>query len=84
MPTEKMTWEEIKKLYPDEWVLITQPEANESTQVVAGCVFDHNEDHGYIHERMSELKGKGAIAVLFTGKPHGITGFARVDLDPEP
>jgi hypothetical protein len=65
MPESKQSWEEIKALYPDEWVILVDVDVNETTDVTAGIVFDHNPDKRYIHERQKGLRGE--VAVLYTG-----------------
>lgn len=41
---QKMTWEEMKKEYPDEWLLITDYESDESGHLVTGTVERHSPD----------------------------------------
>ena len=41
---QKMTWEEMKKLFPDEWLLITDFELNKFGQVVTGIVEYHSKE----------------------------------------
>lgn len=39
---QKMTWEEMKIAYPDEWLLITDYETNQYGQVKIGVVERHS------------------------------------------
>lgn len=39
---QRMTYSEIKKNYPDEWVLIDEPEVDEALEVRSGIVVAHN------------------------------------------
>lgn len=39
---QRMTWEEMKKVYPDEWLLITDYESDESGHLLAGEVERHS------------------------------------------
>lgn len=39
---QKMTWEEMKAAYPDEWLLITDFETNQYGQVKIGIVERHS------------------------------------------
>ena len=41
---QKMTWEEMKKTFPDEWLLITDYEHNEMGQLRAGIVVRHSKE----------------------------------------
>lgn len=41
---KKMTWAEMKKRYPDEWLLITDFELDDSGHIVAGIVKRHSEE----------------------------------------
>ncbi len=36
MPNKKMTWEEMKKKYPDEWLLIIEYDSDESGHLLSG------------------------------------------------
>lgn len=39
---KRMTWEEMKETFPDEWLLITDFESDESGHLVAGTVECHS------------------------------------------
>lgn len=41
---QRMTWDEMKKAYPDEWLLITEYESDESGHLVSGIVERHSRD----------------------------------------
>ncbi len=41
---QRMTWEEMKKAYPDEWLLITEYELDEYGEVQRGVVERHSND----------------------------------------
>lgn len=41
---QKMTWAEMKKAYPNEWLLITDYEVDEYGEVKAGIVERHSVD----------------------------------------
>jgi hypothetical protein len=41
---ERMTWEEMKKAYPDEWLLITDYESDDSGHLTVGTVERHSSD----------------------------------------
>ena len=81
MPDEKLTWEEIKEQYPDEWVLVVDYERDPSTVVAAGRVLEHSADKKVIHERLRTLQQDSAIA--FTGKPRAniVMGMTRATIE---
>lgn len=41
---KRMTWEEMKKEYPDEWLLITDYETNQHGKIKTGVVERHSAD----------------------------------------
>ncbi len=43
LPTEILPFEKIKALYPDQWVLLGNPETY-NTQVISGIVLMHGKD----------------------------------------
>jgi hypothetical protein len=65
---EVLPWEEIERRYPDEWVLLADPELDEASEVRAGRVLLHAADGDFVHERARELR-LPASALLFTGEP---------------
>ncbi len=41
---KRMTWKEMKKNYPDEWLLIIDFELDSSGRIVAGTVSRHSKE----------------------------------------
>jgi hypothetical protein len=41
---EKLTWQEMKRCYPDQWLLIVDYETDESGHLLAGVVERHSVD----------------------------------------
>lgn len=41
---QRMTWEEMKKAYPDEWLLITDFKTDQYGEVTTGVVERHSTD----------------------------------------
>ena len=68
---EKLSWEEIKQRFPDEWVALVDVDAPNMT-VVGGIVFAHHPDRTELHRlakgRPRPLSGG---AILWTGKIRG-------------
>ena len=61
-----MRLEEIKQLYPDEWVLIEFAELDEELKVVEGAVIVHSRNKQEIYKKLLELDNE-KIAIEFTG-----------------
>lgn len=47
--TQKMTWEEMKKNYPDEWLMIVDYETDTSGSVIVGTVERHSRDKAIVY-----------------------------------
>lgn len=41
---QRMTWEEMKKTYPDEWLLIVNVQRDQAGHMVSGTVARHSQD----------------------------------------
>ena len=68
MPKQKdrITLEQARKLYPDEWVLFSDASIDPAnTAFTDGLVYFHDRDPQKVHEKARELKTGGAI--FFTG-----------------
>ncbi len=63
--TEKLTWDEIKQRYPDEWVALVDYDWPAEDEVKAGVVFAHSASRSSLLEMEKGLK---RAAVLFTGE----------------
>lgn len=66
---EKLTWDEIKRTYPDEWVVLVDVDTNDrSSDVDAGVVVGYGTDcRELVAQTKETLAGKSA-AILFTGE----------------
>lgn len=62
---ERLSWEEIEKKYPDEWVLIENIERNEVGVITAATVTFHSTDKDEVFEYPSDAK---SIGLMFTGE----------------
>jgi len=84
-PINKLSWNQIKNQYPDEWVILVDVDVDvdvdESTNVTAGLVYDHSPDKKYVNEKQKDLPGE--VAVLYTGeiKAHPL-GLGHIELEP--
>jgi hypothetical protein len=61
-----LTIYEIKSRYDGEWVLIGDPETDESLCVLRGIVLSHSKDRDEVYRRARELKPTHS-AILFFG-----------------
>lgn len=78
---DKLTWDEIKRKYPDEWVVLVDFH-EEGEDLIDGVVFDHGRDKDAICERMK--KAPSPFAVEYTGElTGGLFGLYEFDVDPE-
>ncbi len=62
---QKMTWEEMKKVYPDEWLLIVDYDKDSSGHVTAGIVERHSKDKDDVYAKPALNK---ATAFRYTGE----------------
>jgi hypothetical protein len=62
-----MTWEEIRKRYAREWVLIEYQQLDERLNVVEGDVVAHSPEKEEIYRHLLQTKGKN-IAIEYTGE----------------
>jgi hypothetical protein len=74
----RLSWDEIKKLYPDEWVCLTDEEAPNMSHVVSGVVYAHDPDRKTLLEKQKHLK---SAAILWTGKIRGRNHVIEDDVD---
>ena len=66
MMDKTLTIAEIESQFGSEWVLIEDPQTNESLQVTAGKVVWHSTDRDEVYRKAMELR-PSRFAVLFTG-----------------
>ena len=65
---EVLTWEKIEDLYPGEWVLLEDPQAEKNLQVLGGKLLWHSKSREEIGRKLLELRPKSS-ALLFVGLP---------------
>lgn len=46
---QKMTWQEMRQAYPDEWLLITDYVVDKSGQILSGMVERHSKDKDEVY-----------------------------------
>jgi hypothetical protein len=67
---QTLTIAEIESKFDCEWVLLENPETNESLEVMSGKVLWHSADRDEVYRKAMELR-PARFAVLFTG-PYSI------------
>lgn len=79
LTTDALLWEEIKKRYPDEWVVLGNP-VFKGVQVVKGVVISHHADKRVASMEGGERRaGFKTFTLTFTGqhKPVRRIGILR-------
>jgi len=63
---ETLTLDEIRRRFPDEWVLIDVLEEDELGQPTCGRVLAHSPDRDEIYREQARLQGD--LAIVYTGE----------------
>jgi hypothetical protein len=62
-----MAFEELKKLYPDEWILLGNPELD-NTLVLGGIVLYHSKDKKEVcYIGRDKTEGYDSVTIAFAG-----------------
>jgi hypothetical protein len=74
---EKLSWDEMKRRFPNEFVAIVDPEHDAEDQLTGGTVVGHGKNK---HELLDFLGTLGAkhIACRWTGAIHGRVRLVRL------
>ena len=62
-----MRIEEIRKLYPDEWVLIEYSKLDDDLNVLEGEVIAHSADKEEIYQAQMKVQGR-SLAIEYLGE----------------
>lgn len=66
-----LTIEEIESQFESEWVLVSDPQTNDSLEVLSGMVLCHSKDRDEVYPKAIEVRPK-RFAMLNTGEiPQG-------------
>lgn len=77
----KLTWDEIKRKYPDEWVVVVDYQEKDE-DITEGVVLDHGPVKEALYDRIQ--KPPSPFAVRYTGEATGgLFGLYRFDVDPQ-
>ena len=75
---QKMTWEEIKRKYPDQWVSLDQVQRDENGQVIAGIVTAVGPDLGTVTEAAKKQQHEYSNHKFeYTGTVKSFLGVAK-------
>jgi hypothetical protein len=73
--TEELSLDEIKKRYPDVWVLISEPKIDQYQRVLSGKVLFHSKDREAVYQKAIDLQ-LPVCAFRYTGSPPADMAFA--------
>lgn len=75
---KRITFEQAKALYPDEWVVFIDPQIDmTNTTFIDGVVYHHGKDRDLAIDKCGEVDGETALE--FTGNPR----YRRVTLSTD-
>lgn len=66
--SEILSYEEIKRRYPDEWLLIAEPELDEELKVIRGEILAHSKDRDEVYRTLRKMRGR-SFAIEYNGEP---------------
>jgi hypothetical protein len=75
---KRLSWDEVKKLYPDEWVCLVDVEWPDMGEITSGVVYAHDPKHKALIEKQKHLK---SAAILWTGRIRGRIHVIDDDVD---
>lgn len=80
--SELLTYDEIKARYAPDWVVISEPQVDESLEVLAGRVAFHSPDRDAVYRKATEM-GLDSCAFRFLGEIHGETIGLLIEIEPD-
>ncbi len=72
--SEVLTSAEIEARFPAEWILVEDPQTDESLEVLGGRVRFHSKDRDEVYRKAAELRPK-RFAMVYTGEIPGDMPF---------
>ena len=78
---DKLTWDEIKRQYPDEYVILVDYDFDDNEDVAGGIVIAHARDRDAVYDQCQQSASRpNQIAVRYTGEiKGGIVSFLDLD-----
>lgn len=81
---KRITFKEAEALYPDEWVVFSEPrEREEDTAFIDGVVYFHSRDQELAFTKAEEIAGPAAIFYMGEPKYKNVT-FEPLDAVDKP
>lgn len=78
---ERVTWEEIVKKYPDQWISLADPEVDEeNNEINSGIVLAAGPDYDVVIDETKDAEC-ATQAVRFTGEIKPFVGLARMTFE---
>ena len=62
-----MTLAEMEERFKSEWILVGNPETDESLEIIRGEILCHSADRDTVYRKAVELRPKDS-AIVYTGK----------------
>lgn len=69
--SEILTIDEIRERFDSEWILVEDPQLDESFDVLAGRVLAHSKDRDEVYQKAVELRPKRSAFLYLGGIPDG-------------
>ncbi len=67
-----LTLKEMKRRYPNQWVLVADPELDKNLEVLRGKVLWHGKDRDELYQKDAEFKPRHAAYVRTGGLPRNL------------
>ena len=77
---ERLSWNEIVRLYPDQWVSLAEPAVDEHNEIETAIVFVADPNLNVVTERSKGVHFD-SHAFRFTGKIHPHLGLSQWRVD---
>ena len=74
--SDRLSWDEIKRRYPDEFVVLVDTEMDQASDLLTGTVMNHGKSKKEMRECLGKLNPKSG-ACLWTGAPRGLLSPVR-------
>jgi hypothetical protein len=82
---KKLTWEQIRNQYPDQWVSIIEPELSDEEGFKGGVVVAFDKDKKAAINKTKELRKQGLKYKMhsfrYTGEIPYIVGMAKLTIE---
>ncbi len=81
----RLSWDEIRTRYPDQWVSIIEPESSNTGRIYSGIVIAHGSEKKSVAVQFKEQKKKGLRYKIhsfrYTGKIPSLVGINTIVMD---